>query len=106
MFVNILQNAVHAIQGQKRDTPGLISITTAMIGNFIQCEIVDDGPGIKQEHLNRIFDPFFTTKEIGSGAGLGLSISYGIVKKYAGELLAESILGQGVKFIVKLPSVR
>lgn len=106
VFVNILQNAVHAIQGQKRDTPGLISITTAMIGNFIQCEIVDDGPGIKQEHLNRIFDPFFTTKEIGSGAGLGLSISYGIVKKYAGELLAESIFGQGVKFIVKLPSVR
>ena len=99
MFVNILQNAVHAIQGQKRDTPGLISITTAMIGNFIQCEIVDDGPGIKQEHLNRIFDPFFTTKEIGSGAGLGLSISYGIVKKYAGELLAESILVKALSLL-------
>jgi len=103
VFVNILQNAVHAIEGQQRDKPGLIVIETAMIEDWVQCEISDDGPGIKQDQLNRIFDPFFTTKDIGEGVGLGLSVSYGIVKKYAGELRAESFFGKGAKFIVRLP---
>ncbi len=68
------------------------------------CEISDDGTGIASENLPRVFDPFFTTKPVGSGTGLGLSVSYDIiVNKHKGELLADSTVGQGTTFTVKLP---
>ncbi len=68
------------------------------------CEISDDGTGIASENLQRVFDPFFTTKPVGSGTGLGLSVSYDIiVSKHKGELLADSTVGQGTTFTIKLP---
>lgn len=74
-----------------------------MTEDWVQYQISDDGPSIKQDRLNRIFDPFYATENIGEGAGLGLSVSCGIVKKYAGELRAESFFDKGTKFIVRLP---
>jgi C4-dicarboxylate-specific signal transduction histidine kinase len=106
VLVNILHNAVQAIQQQKRTELGTIWIHTYMEGAFAVCRIADNGPGIKQEYLNRIFDPFFTTKEVGSGSGLGLSIAYGIAKKFAGDLSVENQQSGGAAFLVKLPSVK
>ncbi len=106
VLVNILHNAVQAIRGQARTDLGLIRINTYNEGSVAICSIADDGPGIKPEVINRIFDPFFTTKEVGSGSGLGLSIAYGIIKKFSGELLVKSELGCGATFMVKVPIVK
>ena len=73
-------------------------------------EFIDTGVGIKEEDLPRIFDTFFTTKEQGKGIGLGLSISYGIVKSHNGEILVESPpngqTGKGTKFTISLPALK
>jgi two-component system NtrC family sensor kinase len=66
-------------------------------------QVIDHGEGISPEHLTRIFDPFFTTKGA-RGTGLGLSVSYGIVQGYGGELRAESTPGQGASFSIYLLS--
>ena len=66
-------------------------------------EVADTGAGIPPEQLARIFDPFFTTKAIGRGTGLGLSISYGIVHEHEGSIHCDSTVGQGTRFIVRLP---
>jgi signal transduction histidine kinase len=66
-------------------------------------EIADDGAGIPKELLPRIFDPFFTTKPIGSGTGLGLSLSYGIIQKHNGKIEVDSEPGRGTTFRITLP---
>ena len=106
VLVNILHNAVQAIQEQKRNEMGTIWINTYMDGDFAACRITDNGPGIRPEHVNRIFDPFFTTKEVGSGSGLGLSIAYGIVKKFSGDLSVENGRYGGASFRIALPSLK
>jgi len=79
-------------------------IRTSKIGEFVLCEISDDGPGIPKAIINKIFDPFFTTKEVGKGTGLGLNISYDIVvNKHSGDLAVKSELGKGTTFAIKLP---
>jgi C4-dicarboxylate-specific signal transduction histidine kinase len=64
--------------------------------------ISDTGEGIAPENMERIFDPFFTTKEVGRGLGLGLSISYNIIKDWGGDIRAESGEGQGTAFVLNL----
>ncbi len=98
VFMNILANAAHAIEGH-----GVISVQTRCQGNCIAIKLSDNGKGIAPENLSRIFEPFFTTKEVGKGTGLGLSISYDIIKKHGGEMNVESELGRGTTFTVKLP---
>jgi signal transduction histidine kinase len=98
VFMNVLVNAGHAIDGH-----GQITIATRPSGDFVYIEISDDGKGIAHEHLPRIFEPFFTTKPVGKGTGLGLSISYGIVRKHSGEIDVRSELGIGTTFVIKLP---
>jgi len=66
-------------------------------------EIADTGQGIPPENLKKIFDPFFTTKPVGQGTGLGLSVSYEIVKKHGGDIQVRSKLGEGTTFTVRLP---
>ncbi len=65
--------------------------------------IEDNGEGISPDILDRIFDPFFTTKEVGEGTGLGLSVSYGIVKDHGGSIAVKSVLGSGSIFEVSIP---
>ncbi|WP_346353962.1 ATP-binding protein [Azotosporobacter soli] len=98
VFMNLLLNAVQAIEGS-----GRIAIRSWQEGKFIFISVSDTGKGIEPEAINRIFEPFYTTKEIGEGTGLGLSVSYDIVKKHGGEISVASELGQGTTFTIKLP---
>ena len=98
VFMNLLINASHAIEGR-----GTIAIRTGHDDACVWVEVQDSGRGIKPEHLSRIFEPFFTTKPVGQGTGLGLSRAYGIVKKHDGRIEVKSELGQGTVFRVILP---
>jgi two-component system, NtrC family, sensor kinase len=98
VFMNLLVNAAHAIEGQ-----GTITIRTGRHGDEAWVEISDTGKGIPAHLLTRIFDPFFTTKPVGVGTGLGLSISYGIIQKHGGRIEVESEPGQGTTFRIRLP---
>lgn len=100
VFMNILSNAIQAIEGE-----GRIQITTRTDKDFAIVEIKDSGKGIPPEIIHKIFDPFFTTKEVGKGTGLGLSISYGIIAKHNGRLSADSPAGKGAIFTIELPLV-
>ncbi len=98
VFMNLLINAAHAIEGQ-----GTITIRTGVVNEEARVEIADTGKGIPAHLLTRIFDPFFTTKPVGVGTGLGLSISWGIVQKHGGRIEVESEPGRGTTFRVVLP---
>jgi signal transduction histidine kinase len=98
VFLNLLINAAHAIE-----TEGTITVRTGAENGKVWVEISDTGKGIKPDHLDKIFDPFFTTKPVGQGTGLGLSVSYSIIRKHKGEILVESAPGRGTTFRVVLP---
>ena len=98
VFLNILTNAYYAV-----NEGGQIDIFANQENNdFIEISIADNGVGISDENLEHIFEPFYTTKGK-YGTGLGLSITYGIVQKLGGNISAKSKLGEGTKFIVRLP---
>jgi signal transduction histidine kinase len=99
VVMNLVINAAQAI-GPER---GTITISNGVEGESIWLEIADNGCGIAPDALQKIFDPFFTTKPVGEGTGLGLSLSYGIVKKHHGEISVSSELGKGTTFRVVLP---
>ncbi len=69
----------------------------------MEIEFTDTGPGIYPNNLDKIFEPFFTTKPVGKGTGLGLPVSYGIVKKHGGDIVVKSQVGKGSSFFVHLP---
>ncbi len=98
VIANLLVNAVHAI-----DKHGTIVVTTRLDGEQAILEISDTGRGMTEELRKRIFEPFFTTKEVGKGTGLGLTISYDIIKKHGGKITVESDPGKGTVFTVRLP---
>jgi signal transduction histidine kinase len=98
VFMNILLNAVQAIEG-----PGNIWINTAQVNSKVEITIRDDGPGIPPAIRSKLFDPFFTTKPVGEGTGLGLSISYNIIKEHGGKLSFTSNEGDGTTFKIELP---
>ena len=101
VWVNLLDNAADAVNGG-----GEISIRTRRDDDQTVVEIIDNGPGIPPENLSHIFEPFFTTKGVGSGKGLGLTISQGIVgNRHGGEIEVESKAGE-TRFIVRLPRWR
>jgi two-component system NtrC family sensor kinase len=98
VFINILLNA-----GQSMPGGGTIRIETYTENREFNCvKITDTGTGITEENMGRIFDPFFTTKN-DRGAGLGLSISYGIIERHGGKIEVQSIAGKGATFTIKLP---
>jgi len=105
VFFNIINNAIHAMQGG-----GVLTISTTSYNNdTVEIAIADTGHGINPEHRNRIFDPLFTTKEVGKGTGLGLSVSYGIVIKHGGAITFETKTKEesvepGTTFIIVFPA--
>jgi signal transduction histidine kinase len=99
VIMNIVVNAAQAIAGPR----GQITIRTGAAGEHVWIEIADTGCGIPKAIQSRIFDPFFTTKPIGSGTGLGLSLSYGIIQKHRGRIDVQSEPGVGTVFRIALP---
>ena len=98
-FLNILLNAIQASQRE-----GLVEVRTRPDrGDAVIVEIEDHGGGIRPEHLPHIFEPFFTTKPIGEGTGLGLAVSYGVVRDQGGTIEVESCVGGGSLFRIRLP---
>ena len=104
VFVNILLNAVDAIiEKSSLSKEEKIIVTATSDEEYVTILFSDSGKGIKEENLQKIFEPFFTTKKEGRGTGLGLWVSYGIVKSFQGDLQVKSKLNKGTTFIIKLP---
>lgn len=97
--INIILNAFESMQEGDILT---IDINTSKDRSYLKVMFIDTGPGIKPEYINNIFDPFFTTKDE-QGVGLGLSTSYGIIKNHGGDIIVDSEVGEGSKFIIQLP---
>lgn len=98
VFLNLLVNAAQAIKER-----GQITIRTAVEQDWVVVSVSDTGSGIPQDVVKRIFDPFFTTKPVGSGTGLGLSVSYSIVSRHGGRIDVDTQVGVGTTFLVWLP---
>jgi signal transduction histidine kinase len=103
VFLNLVSNGLDAMPGG-----GRLRIVTGLVEQegeyWVEVSVQDTGGGIAPEHLSRVFDPFFTTKPEAKGMGLGLSVSQSIVESHKGQILAESQLGRGSTFRVRLPT--
>jgi signal transduction histidine kinase len=117
VILNLITNAFYAVdEKKKKGTPeGLqnlqgfesyeptVSITTSRTNSTLELLVTDNGNGIPQKALDKIFQPFFTTKPTGQGTGLGLSLSYDIIKAHGGEITVETKEGEGTTFKLHLP---
>ncbi len=98
--MNLLINAHQAIQGT-----GIVEITTKLTDqSMVMFQIRDSGCGISKEAIDQIWDPFFTTKNVGQGLGLGLAVTYNIIKRLGGDISVESQIDKGSTFTVRMPS--
>jgi PAS domain S-box-containing protein len=102
VFLNLLLNAEQAMLEGKTGGRIILNTTVSRDGRMVHAEVIDDGPGIPQDALPHVFEPFFSTKPVGSGTGLGLSVSYGIVEEHGGHLVVESRPGRTV-FRLEMP---
>lgn len=99
VLVNLIANALDAVAGMQ---DAAIAIGARRAGHKVEIWVADNGPGIDRAHLERIFDPFFTTKPVGSGLGLGLSLSYNIIKDLGGTLAVAETGPAGTRFLITL----
>ncbi len=111
VFINLVTNAIDAMdekteKSSDKTQEKLLTIKTSVQNENILVSVIDTGIGMTEEVKNKIFEPFFTTKKIGKGTGLGISISYGIVKDYDGSIEIESEAGKGTTFNIKFPFTR
>jgi two-component system, NtrC family, sensor kinase len=106
-ILNLFTNAFYTVTEKKKQLAKgfepTITVSTKNLGNKIEIRVKDNGGGIPQKVIDKIFQPFFTTKPTGQGTGLGLSLSYDIIKKHGGELKVETAEGEGSTFIIHLP---
>ena len=125
VLLNLYNNAFYAVSERSKNPEGFqnlsglhpyvptVAIATKKINDKISISVKDNGPGIPQNIVDKIFQPFFTTKPTGDGTGLGLSLSYDIVKAHGGELTVKTTHGEGLpgeasaetgsEFIIRLP---
>ena len=111
VILNLINNAFYAVNEKQKAESGkpdssyepIVTVSTKAHGNKILISVKDNGPGVPDSIKEKIFQPFFTTKPTGQGTGLGLSMSYDIVKAHGGELKVETKEGEGSEFIVHLP---
>ncbi len=106
VILNLITNAFYAVNEKSQQNISgyepAVSVTTKKEGNKVLVSVKDNGSGIPQKILDKIFQPFFTTKPTGQGTGLGLSLSYDIVKAHGGEIKVETKEGEGSKFVIQL----
>jgi len=98
LLLNLFINAIHAMSNG-----GTLEVKGRRSDSAVSLEVIDNGCGIEQENIGRIFDPFFTTKPTGEGTGLGLWLTYEIIRNYSGEIAVESVAGKGSRFIIRFP---
>lgn len=107
VVVNMISNAHHALK-DKPDGERLFRITARNVEQpgerIVRIEFYDNGPGVSRENIDKIFDPFFTTRRDSGGTGLGLSLSFGIIRDYGGRIWVESEPGSYTRFVVELPA--
>jgi two-component system NtrC family sensor kinase len=108
VLLNLYNNAFYAVSSMSNGIPlndyqPAVTVSTRKLDNEIEISVKDNGVGISDKVKDKIFQPFFTTKPTGQGTGLGLSLSYDVIKAHGGELLVDSNEGQGTEFIIKLP---
>ncbi len=111
VFINLVSNAIDALDekgGQHgfEDSTKRLSIRSFAEADQVVVHVEDTGTGMSEEVQNKIFEPFFTTKKVGKGTGLGVSISYGIVKDYSGNIEIDSVSGKGTTFKLSFPAVK
>ncbi|MCW3111801.1 MAG: hypothetical protein JWR18_197 [Segetibacter sp.] len=108
VLLNLYNNAFYSVSEKKTQLNGafepMVSVTTKRSGNKPEIVVKDNGVGIPPKVLDKIFQPFFTTKPTGQGTGLGLSLSYDIIKAHGGELRVETKEGEGAEFIIRFQS--
>jgi signal transduction histidine kinase len=106
VMLNLINNAFYAVDKKAKsgvaDYRPEVMVHTKQVGNEVQIQVKDNGPGIPDSARDKIFQPFFTTKPTGEGTGLGLSMAYDIIKVHGGELVVESRENEGTMFIIKL----
>jgi signal transduction histidine kinase len=106
-LLNVINNAFYAMAEKKKtagdDYEPMVTISTKKLDGKVEILVKDNGNGIPQKILDKIFQPFFTTKPTGQGTGLGLSLSYDIVKAHGGEIRVETKEGEGTMFTILLP---
>ena len=109
VVLNLLTNAFYVVDEKKKSGIEVyeptVSVSTKKINDKVEIRVTDNGNGIPQKVLDKIFQPFFTTKPTGQGTGLGLSLSYDIIKAHGGELKMETKEGEGTTFTIVLPVV-
>jgi signal transduction histidine kinase/ligand-binding sensor domain-containing protein len=107
VILNLITNAFYVVDEKKKsgaeNYEPTVSVSTKKDGKHIEIEVTDNGKGIPKRVLDKIFQPFFTTKPTGQGTGLGLSLSYDIVKSHKGDLKVKTEKGKGTTFTIKLP---
>jgi two-component system NtrC family sensor kinase len=101
VLLNLVNNAQYAVARHRGQ--GTLTVTSIRRGDAILLTVQDDGAGIPPDTIGKIFDPFFTTKPVGEGTGLGLSVSYGIVKEHGGRIWADSRPGEGTTINIEFP---
>ncbi|MEJ2154232.1 MAG: PAS domain S-box protein [Desulfobacteraceae bacterium] len=110
VFINMVTNAIDAMDEKAeipefKSTAKQLKIRSYVEGTMVAVAVEDNGVGMSEEVKDKLFEPFFTTKEVGKGTGLGVSISYGIIKDYHGTIEVDSQVGHGTTFILKFPAV-
>jgi two-component system, NtrC family, sensor kinase len=118
VLLNLYNNAFYSVNERKKQQPEArlddevgqgyeptVSVTTRKIDGKVEIKVKDNGNGIPQKVSDKIFQPFFTTKPTGQGTGLGLSLSYDIIRAHGGDLKVETKEGHGAEFIIQLPIV-
>jgi len=107
VLLNLYNNAFFAVGEKKKELPEgyepTVLVSTKLYDKYVEIKVADNGYGIPQQHLDKVFQPFFTTKPTGQGTGLGLSLSYDIIKAHGGEIKIDAVDGEGTTFIVRLP---
>ncbi len=107
VVLNLINNAFYAVDEKKKQIQNgyepTVSVSTKRNNGKVEISVADNGNGIPQKVLDKIFQPFYTTKPTGQGTGLGLSLSYDIVKSHNGEINVNTKEGEGSEFVISLP---